>query len=319
MLLPRIDGPAALELADLPEPEPEDGQLIIETRAAGVSFPDLLLTRGEYQIQPEPPFVPGVECAGVVSWAPEGCGFAPGDRVMAMAGGGAFAEYVRAPLPMCFAIPERLSFEQAAGFIMNHHTAHFALARRGRLRADETLLVHGAAGGVGTAAIGVGKGLGARVIAVISDEDKATVAREAGADETLFSGEDWVAGGREAGAGKGVNVIFDPVGGERLEASPRCMAPEGRLLVVGFAEGSIPSLAANRILLRNIDVVGVNWGGFLATDPTLPAATHEALVAMIEAGHVRPVVGRSYPLAEAAAALIDLDQRRARGKLVLTV
>ncbi|MGB2851654.1 MAG: NADPH:quinone oxidoreductase family protein [Solirubrobacterales bacterium] len=319
LLLNRTDGPEALEPAEMAAPEPQEGNLLIEVRAAGVSFPDLLLTRGEYQLKPEPPFVPGVESAGVVSWAPEGSGFSVGDRVMAMTMLGAFAEVVSAALPMCFPIPAGLNFDQAAGFIMNYHTAHFALARRGRLAAGETLLVHGAAGGVGTAAVQVGKGLGARVLAVVSSEEKAAIASEAGADELLQSGEDWVAAAKELTDGRGVDVVFDPVGGERLESSPRCMAPEGRLLVIGFAEGSIPSLAANRILLRNIDVVGVNWGGFLPNDPALPAATHEALSAMAEAGHVNPVVGRSYPLEQAAEALADLDGRRARGKLVLSI
>jgi NADPH:quinone reductase len=319
LLLSQTDGPDALEPTEMAAPEPQDGHLLIEVRAAGVSFPDLLLTRGEYQLKPEPPFVPGVESAGVVRWAPEGSGFAVGDRVMALTMFGGFAEVVSAALPMCFPIPDGLDYEQAGGFIMNYHTAHFALARRGRLTSGETLLVHGAAGGVGTAAVQVGKGLGARVLAVVSSEEKAAVATEAGAEELLQSGEDWLAGAKELTGGRGVDVVFDPVGGERLESSPRCMAPEGRLLVVGFAEGPIPSLAANRILLRNIDVVGINWGGFLPNDPALPAATHKALTAMVAAGDVKPVVGRSYPLEGAAEALADLDGRRARGKLVLSV
>lgn len=312
-------GPDALEAVELPDPDLEEGHLLIEVRAAGVSFPDLLLTRGEYQLKPDLPFVPGVECAGIVRWAPRDSGFAQGDRVMAMAMVGCWAELARAPLNLCFPIPGPLEFEQAAGLIMNYHTAHFALSRRGRLEAGGTLLVHGAAGGVGTAAVQVGKGLGARVLAVVSDEEKAAVARDAGADEVLDSAGDWVADARAMTAGSGVDVVFDPVGGERLEVSPRCLAPEGRLLVIGFAGGSIPSIAANRILLRNIDVVGVNWGGFLPTVPTLPAATADALAAMVEAGHVRPLVGRSYRLAEAAEALGDLEGRRARGKLVLRV
>ncbi len=319
LVLERTDGPEALELREVDDPEPSEHFVLIDVVAAGVSFPDLLLTRGEYQMKPPLPFTPGVECAGTIRWAPEGSGFAPGDRVMAITMTGAFAEILKAPAATCFPIPEGLSFEQAAGFLMNHHTAHFALARRGRLVAGETLLVHGAAGGVGSAAVQVGKGIGARVIAAVSSDEKATVAREAGADETIDSGGDWVAAAKELSGGRGVEAIFDPVGGERLEASPRALAPEGRLLVIGFAEGTIPSLAANRILLRNIDVVGVNWGGFIATDPTLPPRTHAALTEMVAAGAVDPVVGRSYPLAEAAQALADLDGRRATGKLVLTV
>jgi NADPH2:quinone reductase len=319
LVLNETTGPGALEPAELPDPAPEEGHLVIAVRAAGVSFPDLLLTRGEYQLKPDPPFTPGVECAGVVDSAPADSGFAPGDRVMATTMLGSFAELVRAPLQMCFPIPEALDFAQAGGFIMNYHTAHFALARRGRLAPGDALLVHGAAGGVGTAAIQVGKGLGARVLAVVSDPEKGKTASEAGADEILDSGEDWVAAAKELTGGRGVEVVFDPVGGERLEASPRCMAAEGRLLVIGFAGGTIPAIAANRVLLRNIDIVGVNWGGFLPHDSSLPAATDEALRAMAGAGDVNPLVGRSYPLEDAAEALADLEQRRARGKLVLSI
>jgi NADPH2:quinone reductase len=319
LVIERTDGPAALELRDVPEPEPEEGFVLLEVEAAGVSFPDLLLTRGEYQLKPELPFTPGVECAGTIRWAPEGSGFEPGDRAMAITMTGGFAEVLKAPAATCFPIPEGLSFEQAAGFLMNHHTAHFALARRGRLVAGETLLVHGAAGGVGSAAVQVGKGIGARVLAVVSSDEKAAVALEAGADETIDSTGDWVAAAKDLTGGRGVDCVFDPVGGERFTASPRCMAPEGRLLVIGFAEGTIPEIAANRVLLRNIDIVGVNWGGFIAQDFTLPAQTHAALADMIAAGAIDPLVGRSYPLSDAGQALIDLDERRATGKLVLTV
>lgn len=319
LVVERTDGPEALELRDVPEPEPADGHLLIDVVAAGVSFPDLLLTRGEYQLRPELPFTPGVECAGTVRWAPERSGYSAGDRVMAITMVGAFAEVLKAHEAACFPIPAKLSFEQAAGFLMNHHTAHFALARRGRLRAGQALVVHGAAGGVGSAAIQVGKGIGARVIAVVSTEEKEAVAREAGADETVSSGDDWVAEVKALCEGRGADVIFDPVGGERFDVSPRALAPEGRLLVIGFAEGEIPTIAANRVLLRNIDVVGVNWGGFIAGDMSLPPQTQLALAEMVEAGAVDPIVGRTYPMEAAAEALADLDGRRATGKLVLSV
>jgi NADPH2:quinone reductase len=319
LVIERTEGPEALELRDVPEPEPQDGHLLIDVAAAGVSFPDLLLTRGEYQLKPELPFTPGVECAGTVRSAPEGSGYAVGDRVMAITMVGAFAEVLRAHEAACYPIPAGLSFEQAAGFVMNHHTAHFGLARRGRLVAGETLVVHGAAGGVGSAAIQVGKGIGARVIAVVSSDEKAAVAREAGADETVSSAGDWVAEVKALTDGRGANVIFDPVGGERFTVSPRALAPEGRLLVIGFAEGEIPTIAANRVLLRNIDIVGVNWGGFIAGDMSLPPQTQLALAKMVESGAVDPIVGRVYPMEDAAQALEDLDRRRATGKLVLAV
>lgn len=319
LVLERTDGPEALEVRDVPEPEAQEGHLLIDVAAAGVSFPDLLLTRGEYQMKPDLPFTPGVECAGTVRWAPEGSGYAVGDRVMAITMVGAFAEVLRAHEGACFPVPAGLSFEQAAGFVMNYHTAHFALARRGRLEAGKTLVVHGAAGGVGSAAVQVGKGIGARVLAVVSTDEKAAIARKAGADEVVMSDSDWVDGVKSLTEGRGANVIFDPVGGERFGASPRALAPEGRLLVIGFAEGEIPTIAANRVLLRNIDVVGVNWGGFIAAHMDLPAQTQMALAEMVESGAVDPIVGETYPLEEAATALTDLSERRAFGKLVLTI
>jgi NADPH2:quinone reductase len=305
--LKSLDGPEALELVDVPEPEPVDGTVLIDVHAAGVSFPDLLLTRGEYQLRIEPPFVPGIELAGVARSGEEA-----GRRVTAFTPfGGAFAEVALAPEAMTFRAPDNLSFAEAACLTLNYQTAVFALRRRGRLKAGETVLVHGAAGGVGTAAIQVAKASGARVIAVTSSPEKASIARQAGADETLDANGDWVAEAR------GANVVFDPVGGERLEQSLRCLAPEGRLLIVGFAGGRIPELAANRILLRQIDVVGVNWGSLLGSDPGYVHETALEIARMAEEGAIRPVVSRRYPLEDGAQALRDLAERRATGKLVI--
>jgi NADPH2:quinone reductase len=314
-----LSGPDGLELADVPEPDAGEGMVLIDVHAAGVAFPDLLLTRGEYQIKADPPFVPGIEVAGVVREAPEGSVLAPGMRVAAQTALGGFAEVAAAPVGLTFAIPDAMTFEQASGFVMNYHTAWFGLARRGRLAAGEALLVHGAAGGVGSAAVQVGKGLGARVIAAVSDEAKEAVARDAGADAVVRVDGDWVGAVRELTDGRGADVVFDPVGGDRFELSPRCLAPEGRLLVIGFAEGRIPEIAANRVLLRNIDVVGVNWGGFLGAHPGLASEGAAALAELFERGFVRPLVGGTYPLEEGARALRDLDERRATGKLVLSV
>lgn len=319
ILLPELRGPDALRLDDVPEPSPGDDTVLIEVAAAGVSFPDLLLTRGEYQIQPEPPFVPGVECAGRVLSAPKGSGLEEGMRVAAMTGvGGGWAERAVAPAMLTFPVPDALSDEQAAGFVMNYHTAWFALARRARLQADEVVLVHGAGGGVGTASIQVAKGLGARVIAVASGERKAEAALKAGADAVVDPADAWLDAVKEQ-TRRGVDVVVDPVGGDRFTDSVRALAPEGRLLVVGFAEGRIPELRMNRVLLRNADVVGVNWGGFLGHDPSILQAGRAALDGLIEAGHVAPIVGEVYPLEQAAQALRDLDGRRAVGKLVLRV
>jgi NADPH:quinone reductase len=313
----RLEGPDGLELVDVPEPEGGDA-VRIDVVAAGASFPDLLLSRGQYQIKPDPPFVPGVEVAGVVRDAPEGSGVQAGDHVMAFTFGG-FAETVLAPAAMTFPVPEGLGFDAAAGFIMNHHTAHFALHRRGRLAEGETVLVHGAAGGVGTAVVQVAKGAGARVIATASTPEKAEVARQAGADEAVLADEGWVQAVRELTGGRGADVIADPVGGDRFDASLRCLAPEGRLLVIGFTSGRIPEVAVNRLLLRNVDVVGVAWGAFLGVDPDLGRAIAEDLDRLVAAGHVRPVVGATYPLEEGAQALRDLEDRAAQGKIVLRV
>jgi NADPH2:quinone reductase len=320
LVLTALEGPAALELRDVPEPERADGTVLIDVHAAGVSFPDLLLTRGQYQLKAEPPFVPGVEVAGVVRSAPEDAAVAAGDRVFAQTGLGGFAEAALAPAALTFPLPERLSFAQGAGMLMNHHTAVFALARRGRLAEGETVLVHGAAGGVGSAAVQVARGLGAgRVIAVVSSEAKAEVARAAGAHDTVLAGDEWATGARELAGGRGADVIFDPVGGERLGQSLRALAPEGRLLVVGFAEGSIPQIAANRILLRNVDVVGVNWGGFLAVDPAAVVQEAATIARLIASGHIDPVVGSQHQLEDGAAALREIEERRATGKVVLSV
>lgn len=306
-----LAGPAGLRIVEADEPAAGGGNLLLDVKAAGVAFPDLLLSRGQYQLKPDPPFTLGTELAGIVRAAPEGSGFAAGDRVMAMTMLGAFAEVAAAQPALTFRLPDELDFAQGAGFVMNYHTAHFALVRRAELRAGETLLVHGAGGGVGTAAIQVGKGLGARVVGVVSTDEKERIAREAGADEVVRGDGDW----RKA-AGP-ADVIFDPVGGSRFDESVRALATEGRLVVIGFTEGSIPSVAVNRLLLRNVSVVGAAWGAFAFERPEYLRAVDEDLRRMVAAGHVRPLIGRRYPLERVRDALEDLDGRRAVGKIVL--
>jgi NADPH2:quinone reductase len=309
-----LTGPAALRVVDLDEPAADGESLLVDVKAAGVSFPELLQTRGEYQLKLEPPFVLGGELSGVVREAPEGSGFATGDRVTALAPlGGAFAEVALAPPQAAFKLPDALDFAQGAGYCMNYHTAHFALVRRASLREGETLLVHGAAGGTGTAAVQVGKGLGARVVAVVSTDEKEGVARTAGADEVVRSDGDWRA---EAGP---ADVIFDPVGGSRFDESVRALAPEGRLVVIGFTEGSIPTVSVNRLLFRNVSVVGAGWGHFAFERPEYLREVAADLDRMVGAGHVAPIVGRRYPLERVSDALEDLDGRRAVGKLVLDI
>jgi NADPH2:quinone reductase len=301
----REDGPEAVELVEVPEP---DGELVVEVRAAGVSFPDLLMTRGEYQLRQELPFTLGWEAAGEVVRAPAGGRFAVGERVMTLSFG-AHAERVAAVAEMTFTLPEELSWEEGAALPLNYLTALAAVERRGRVRAGESVLVHGAAGGVGTAAIQVAKSLGAQVIASVSTEAKAGVARAAGADEVVV-GEEFR--GQLPGA---VDVVIDPVGGnERFKESLRSLAPEGRLVVVGFTSGEIPECRVNRLLLRNVDVCGCSFG-VLASDIEGAASRLRELVA---SGAIAPLVGASYPLEDGAAALCELAERRATGKLVLT-
>ena len=312
-----LAGPDGVTLRDVPEPDAGEG-VLIDVHAGGLAFSDLLLTRGKYQVKPELPFTLGSEVAGTVVAAADGSGFEPGERVMAVAVGG-LAERAAADAAMTFRLPDAFSMEQGAGFVVNYHTSHLALRRRGQLRRGETVLVHGAAGGVGVAAIQIARGAGARTIAVVSSDEKERVAREAGAEEVVRSGGDWLEAVRELTGDRGVDVVFDPVGGDRFGDSVRALAPEGRLLVVGFAEGSIPELRMNRVLLRNVDIVGIHWGGFIAVDPGIVQSAAAELARMAAGGHVRPIVGRVYPLEQAAEALHDLDGRRAVGKLVLRV
>jgi NADPH2:quinone reductase len=313
-----LDGPSGLRLVDMEEPE-DSARVVIDVAAAGVSFPDLLLTRGEYQMKPPLPFVPGVEVAGRVRSAPGGSGFRAGDQVMAFTMLGGFAEVAVAEPAFTLAIPNGLTVQAAAGFVMNYHTAHFALARRARLRAGERIAIHGAAGGIGTAAIQVARALGAEVIAIAAGPDKMHIAERAGAHRVLDAEGDWVSALRAQNDGHGVNAILDPVGGERFDQSVRCLAPEGRLIVVGFTDGRIPTVQVNRVLLRNIDIVGAAWGAFLAVEPSLFGETQRALNTMIDSGTVAPIIGKSYPLEEAPAALTLLGQRQAIGKIVLSM
>jgi len=300
-------GPDGVAVADVPDPEPGGDQLLVDVRAGGVSFVDLLLSRGLYQLRPDPPFTLGLQLAGTTP---------DGGRVAAVSFG-AFAERVAVPAFAALPLPDEASFEEGAALVMNYQTAHFALKRRGRLRAGETALVHGAGGGAGSAAVQVAKALGARVIAVASDERKREAARQAGADEIVDAGEGWRERVKGLTERAGVDLVFDPVGGERMTESLRCLAPEGRLLVVGFAAGEIPDFAANRVLLRNVDVVGVNWGGLAMARPEIVAEAAEDLIRWHAAGLVAPVIGGRYALEDGADALRALEARRAVGNLVL--
>ena len=301
------DGPAAVELQDLPEP---DAGLIVAVRAAAVAFPDLLMSQGKYQLRQPLPFTLGWEAAGDVVSVPEGSAFAVGDRVMTLTFG-AHAERIAALPEGTFKLPDGFSYAEGAAFPLNYLTALAALERRGRLRAGERVLVHGAAGGVGTATIQVGKALGAQVVAAVSNEDKAEVARAAGADEVVI-GDDF-----RAQLSAKVDVVVDSVGGtERAKDSLRSLNPEGRLVIVGFAGGEIPEIKVNRLLIGNVDVVGCSFN-ILATSPTGIADAVGRLTDLARSGHLRPVIGQTYPLERGADALRDIEERRATGKVIL--
>lgn len=316
----QLAGPGGIDVTDdAPEPEIRSDMLLIDTHAAGVSFPDLLLSQGLYQIKLDPPFTLGSECAGTVKVAAEDSGFEVGEPVISFTSVGAFADTVAAPVQSTVALPEGLTMAEGAGLIMNYHTAHFALARRGKLEKGETLLVHGAGGGVGTAAIQVAKGLGAGVLAVASDEAKRQAATDAGADEVIDGAGDWRERVKDLTEGRGVDAVFDPVGGDRFDESLKAMAPEGRLIVIGFASGRIPSVTVNRLLFRNTSVVGAAWGHFALERPEYFKQVAADLERMVAEGFVKPVIGQRYPLEKAADALADLETRRALGKIVLDI
>ena len=312
----RLDGPDGVEVVDVPEPTPQPGQVVVEVEALGVSFPDLLLTRGEYQLRPELPFILGVDVAGVVRGAPADSGFKTGDRVACVLPYGAGAEVLALHPDSVFPLPDAVSFEAGAALPMNYLTAQFALATRAGLRAGETVLVHGAAGGVGTATIQVARGYGARTIAVVSTEAKAEVARAAGADEVVMV-DGFLAAAKELTDGDGVDVVVDVVGGDLMTDSLRALAPGGRLLVVGFTAGAIPTVKVNRLLLNNTDVRGVGWGAWAMARPGFMRVQWDELLPMLESKVVDPPVGRVYPLDETGAALADLAARRTVGKSVV--
>jgi NADPH2:quinone reductase len=324
MQIVELTGPeGALKLADLPEPEPSHPMtpgrgVVIEVHAAGVSFPELLQTRGEYQIKPPLPFVPGSEVGGIVCSAPDGATVRPGDRVAAFCMLAAWAETTVAAEHLVFTLPDQLDFAQGAALVLNYHTAYFSLVTRGQLKEGETVLVHGAAGGVGTATLQVAKGLGARTIAVVSSDDKEHVARQAGADEVVRSDGPWKDQAKDLSEG-GVDMVIDPVGGDRFTDSLRSLREGGRLVVVGFTGGSIPEVKVNRLLLNNISVVGAGWGAFVMRKPDVIRAHGEEVANLVDQGFVRPLIGQRFPLERAADALKVLEDREAFGKVVLDV
>jgi NADPH2:quinone reductase len=314
----RLEGPSGVEVREAPEPVRGDDEVLVEVHALGVSWPDLLQSRGQYQMKPDVPFQLGVDFAGVVLEAPPGSGFAPGDRVACCLPYGGGADLVAVPRDSVFPLPDGIGFEKAAALPMNYLTAQFALETRAGLREGETVLVHGAAGGVGTASLQVARGCGARTVAVVSTKEKAAFVRELGVDHVVLS-EGFLSSVKELTDGVGVDVVVDVVGGDLFTDSLRALAPLGRLLVVGFTGGTIPEVKVNRLLLNNTDVRGVGWGAYAMARPGFMATQWESLLPMISSGVVDAPVGTTYPVEQVARALEDMDQRRVLGKTVLTL
>ncbi|RBM12555.1 NADPH:quinone oxidoreductase [Prauserella sp. PE36] len=311
-----LTGPSGLRLAETAEPGGRDGAVVVDIAAAGVAFPDLLQAKGLYQVRREPPFVPGMEGAGTVRSAPEGSGFEPGQRVVVVEMGGTWQEVVAADPGNVLPLPDGVPFELAAGMPLNYLTVWFALRRRARAQAGETVLVHGAAGGVGVAALDICRALGMPTIAVVSDDRKAAVAEQAGAERVVLV-DGWRESVREHTAGRGVDVVVDPVGGDRFTDSLRSLAPEGRVVVLGFTGGEIPTVKVNRLLLGNTAVVGAAWGEFLRQNPGCLREQWDELAPLLAGGGLTPLWPAVRPLEEAADALRELEYRSATGKLVL--
>ncbi|HEY8155456.1 MAG TPA: NADPH:quinone oxidoreductase family protein [Myxococcota bacterium] len=320
IVVDRLMEPRDLRVAEIPAPAVRPGCLEIEVHAAGCNFFDILMVQGKYQVKPPFPFVPGAEVAGVVRAVGEGVkGFAKGDRVLSSAGLGGFAEIAVVPAASAYPMPEGMSFAEGAALPIIYPTSYAGLVFRAHLKAGETLLVHAAAGGVGIAAVQIGKALGARVIATAGGPEKLEIARANGADETIdYAKEDFVERVKQLTGGKGADVIYDSVGGDTFDQSLKCIAWNGRLLVIGFAGGRIPEVKANRILLKNISIVGLHWGAHVQNEPARIPETFRALFDLYRQGKIRPVIFKTYPLEEVSVALEALASRKTWGKVVVS-
>ncbi len=307
-----------LTLGELPDPKAEGSTAIIEVHATGINFADILNIRGQYQIKAPFPFSPGMEAAGVVVEAGPDSPHKVGDRVVTVNVVGGCAGKAIATGFGSYPIPDEMSFAQAAAFTINYQTGYFALIRRGRLKAGETALVHAGASGVGTAAIQLSKAHGATVIATASSPDKLDVCRQCGADHVInYKDGDFVPAVRNITSGRGVDVVYDPVGGDTFDNSTKIMAFEGRILVIGFASGRIPQVAANRLLLKNIDLIGLFLGGYSMYHNKHVHEVQENLYALFRAGKLAPVIYKEYPFPDLPRALADIESRQVYGKPIL--
>lgn len=309
-----------LVIGEVDDPTPGPGHVLIDVRAAGLNFPDTLIIQGKYQVRPDLPFTPGGEGAGVISAVGEGVKhLSIGDNVIFMCQTGAFAEKVVVPAMTAIPMPKGLSFEMAAGITLTYGTSYHALKQRAELKEGETVLVLGAAGGVGIATVELAKAMGANVIAAASTDEKLEFCKASGADELInYSTEDMKARLKEITGGKGVDVIYDPVGGDYTETAFRSMAAGGRLLVVGFAAGDIPKIPINLCLLKQSSLVGVFWGAWASKNPGEQMQNMKEILGMVATGAVRASVNDVFPLADVEQAYACLTERRAKGKVILT-
>ena len=312
-------GVDALTWKEMPTPQPKAGEVLIEIKAASLNFPDLLIVQNKYQMKPALPFVPGSEYAGVVQTVGEGVtSLKVGQHVACLSGTGGFGSHTLAPAALCLPLPPGFPFVDAAAFIMTYATGHHALVDRGQLKSGETVLVLGAAGGVGTAAIQIAKSMGAKVIAATSSDDKCALCKTIGADATInYSTQDLREAAKALTDGKGPDVIYDPVGGALAEPALRSIARRGRYLVIGFAAGPIPALPWNLPLLKGASIVGVYWGDFAKYEPKANAAMMMELAQWYGQGKIKPVIDRTMPMAELKAAFAHMGSRSVKGKLVM--
>lgn len=310
-------GPTGVKFGDVSDiPDEVEGSVIVDVKAVGVCYPDLLQSRGEYQVRFDPPFVPGMECAGTVRSAPAGTGFQPGDRVMAFGMSGAYAERVASAPELVVPSPAELDDAESVTLLVNYFTVYFALVRRAALMAGDTVVVLGSAGGVGSAAIKMAKALGARVIAVVRRKEAIDFVSTLGADVVVPLGDGWAKAVKAHTDNRGADIIVDPVGGDACDEAVRILAPEGRLLVIGYAGGDIPSVKTNRLLLRNAGLLGVEWGKFSTDNPDQLTAVGAAVAHLVQGG-LRPPKPTRLPLAEGRSALELLDTGGVIGKIVL--
>ena len=312
--------PQGLVMDEVERPEPGAGDVLIRVRVAALNFPDVLLIAGKYQVKPPLPLVPGMEVAGTVEQVGDGVThLQSGQRVLAQLGMGGFAEYAVASTANVRPLPDAMSDEEAASFGIVYQTSYFGLADRGQLREGETVLVHSAAGGVGLSAVQLARALGAgRIIGTASSDDKLAVIRENGADVAInYQSEDFVEVVKRETNGRGADVIYDPVGGDASERSTKCIAFEGRLIIIGFTSGKFPTFVGNHILIKNYSVVGLHWGAYRQHNPAKIERAWQALFDLYEAGKIKPVIGGVYPMEKVAEAMSFLTSRRAVGKIVL--